>query len=413
MRRALLTTLMLVILTLAPAAAAAWNTTTSVPSSFRPNRNVTFTYTAQSSSAADLPLQWNVDLYTCQDANTNSQCESGEPQFTFHGRRALSVLAGQSATASWIVNLDQPEGAYRYQFRTFCANDPCATQPAGGAHDKSGALQLQYTNTWTRTILATTPTNVGSTQTVTYRMTSTSLDDRDLAGTAELYSRPADAAESPQGPKPYSANANTVVNVAWTGVSFPTIGIQRLRVSDTNAPDTTLDVIVRGVHLHAFQPRTTYDAGARFSLYFTLEGHGASPDPQGIVDDIVLVVKNASFTIAGASLRSDADGRAYANVTTAADHDFLTWNAQASGSWLSIAYDLTASGVVQLEAGPSVSTRENVTAIRENLTDLQLRGVHLDEIGSRNVWILSLRAVGAVALVLLLILLVIVVAIRV
>lgn len=404
----------LLLLGLVPTAQAAWTTSAGLPASFRPDRDVAFSYTATSNSATDLPLQWRVNLYTCQDIDADTWCEFTDAHRVDHGQRTISLVGGQSATVTWTVGLNSPVGSYRYHFDTGCINNPCpGTFQPGGVNNRTGAFQLAYTNTWARSILATTPTSAGSTQTVTYRMASTSLDDRDLAGTAELYTTPAGEPEESQGAKAYAANANSVLNVAWTGIAFPNIGTQRLRAADTNAADTTLDVVVRGVHLHALQPRAIYEAGARSSLYFTLEGHGASPDPQGIIDDIVLIVKNGAYTVANVTLRTEPEGRAYASVNTADDHDILTWTAQASGTWLSINYDLIASGVVQLEAGKTAEIRENVSAIRANLSDLQLRGVHLDELGSRNVWILSVRAVGAVALVLLLIVLVIVVAIRV
>ena len=301
----------LLLLTLAPTALAAWTTSTTVPASFRPDRDVTFTYTASSSSGTDLPVQWRIFLLTCQDANANTWCEATEPRYVDHGSQNLNLLGGQSGSVSWTVHLDQPEGTYRYHFSTGCINNPCAgVAPPGGAHNKTGSFQLAYTNTWTRQIIATNPTSAGTTQTVTYRMTSTSVDDRDLSGTAELHSRPAGGTETSAGAKPYSANANTVVNLGWPGIAFPTIGTQRLRVTDTNAADTTLDVTVRGVHLHAIQPRTTYVEGARVSLYFTLD-----IDPGFVQDEPFPIVLAARLTADRGEftclIRGMTDGRSY------------------------------------------------------------------------------------------------------
>ena len=411
--------LALLLLALVPTAQAAWTTNASVPASFRPNRDVTFTYTTTSSSAADLPLAWRVTLYTCQDADADTWCEFSDANRIDHGERTINIVGGQSSTVSWTVNLATAEGSYNYHFHTACLNNPCtgSFQP-GGAHNKTGSFQLAYTNTWTRQIIATTPTSQGTTQTVTYRMTSTSPNDRDLSGTATLFIDPPNPPESNLGHRAYTALANTVHNVQWANVAFLEIGTTRLRVSDTNAADTTLDVTVRGVHLHVTQPRATYAEGARFSLYFVLEGHGATPDPSGIANaDIALTVTNGSFPIYAATLRTDASGRAYANITAPADATRLEWRATTSGTWNGVTYSLLPEGTVGFAApvfaANHTALEENVTAIRQNLSDVQLKGVHLDETGARNVWILTLRAVGAVILVVLLILLVIAIAFRV
>lgn len=410
-------TLVIIALFLFPVAAQAagpWTTTATVPSSFRPNRSVTFTFTASSTSPTDLPVQWFVDLYTCADANGNGYCASNEPNYVAHGRKNLDATPGNSASASWSVSLAEPEGPRRYHFATACRSNPCLTEPGGEAYNKTGNFQLQFTNTWTRTILATNPTSVGSTQTIQYRIQSTSVDDRDLTGTARLYSTPATEVERDHGTRAISVLANQQQTLSWAGITFPTIGTQQLRVSDTTGPETLLNVTVRGVHLHSLQPRSEYEAGGTFSLYFTLEGHGSTPDPSPIPNnDIRIAVKSGSFGIGSGTLKTDANGRAYANVTTADDLDSITWTANASGTWLGIAFDLGQSGAIVLTPARHVNLEKNITAIRENLSEVQLKGVHLDDIGSQNVWMLSLRAVGAVTAVVLLILLVLIIAWRI
>lgn len=413
MRKAAIITTVFVLITLVPTVEAAWTSSVSVPASFRPSRTVTLSYTASSSSATDLPLQWRVTLSTCQDLDADTWCESTDANRVDHGERTLSIVGGGTQTVTWDVNLNSAEGAYRYHFHTTCTNNPCAGVAAGGAHNRTGAFQLAYTNTWTRTILATTPTSVGSTQTIQYRLQSTSMDDRDLTGVAQLYSSPPGQAERDHGARSISVLANQQQTLSWTGVTFPEIGMQRLRVTDTTGPASMMDVTVRGVHLHATQPRVQYEAGGTFGLYFTLEGHGSTPDPVPIANnDVRLSVKNGSFVVASATLRTDANGLAYANVTTADDLEALTWTATASGSWLGIAFDLSQSGIVTLTPSGHAGLGEDLTSIQQDLDEVQLKGVHLDEIGSRNAWMTSIRAAGAVLLVVLLILLVIVMTLR-
>lgn len=408
MRRVIaLSVLAVLLLALFPTAQAAWTTSASVPSSFRPTRLVAFSYTASSSSAGDLPLQYNVDLSTCQDANANGACESGEPHYVAHGRKPLSALAGQSGSVSWDVTLDKPEGAYRYHFRTTCANNPCTTQPAGGSNDKTGPFQLAYTNTWTRQVMTTNPTSAGAVQSVTYRLASTSPDDPDLAGAATLHTDSPASPETSLDAMPYSAPANTVALVTWAGVSFPDIGTHRLRVTDSEAPDTTLDVTVRGVHLHVEQPRAAYEEGARFSLYATLEGHGSSPDPSPVAGvEVTLALLRDAFPLHADTLVTDAEGRAYFAYSAPHDADELEWAATAKGAWNGIDYVLDERGTIRFAPrNDHASLEENVTAIRHNLSDVQLKGVHLDDVGARNVWMSALRASGAVALVLLFVIL--------
>ena len=403
--------LVLLLLAALPTAQATWTSSADVPSAFRPERTVTFSYTVQSSSGLDAPLQWHVRLTTCQDANSNTYCASNEPQYIDHGEKQVNLLAGQSATLTWSVNLAQPEGPYRYHFHTRCTNNPCTSEPPGGAHNETGTFELRYTNTWTRTILATSPTREGDIQAVQYKLQSTSLDDRDLSGTANLYSTPAGEPERDHGTQPFSVDANQQVTLSWPGIDFPNIGNQQLRVLDTTGPEMTLDVVVRGVHLHVVQPREAYTAGNTFGLYFTLEGHGDVSAPAPLENrKIVVSIQNGTFVVARQEITTDSSGQAYLSFQTAEDHANLTWQASASITWLGADYDAEANGTILLQ---SAAIADDVSAIRESLDELQLKGVHLDELGSRHVFLTSVRAVGAVALVIILVLLVIYVAIRV
>lgn len=413
-----LSLLAVLLLSLMPTVQAAWSTSVNVPASFRPERAVTFSYSVASSSGLDAPLAWRITLYTCQDTDGDTWCETSDASRVDHGDRTINLVGGQSATVSWTVNLAPPEGNYWYHFHTVCLNNPCtgSFQP-GGAHNRTGAFQLAYTNTWTRQIITANPTSQGSSQSVTYRMTSTSVNDRDLAGSAELASIPPSGVVALYPAKSYSAAAGSTQDVQWTSVTFPQIGTHMLEVADTEAATATLSVTVRGVHLHVTQPRAMYAEGARFSLYFTLEGHGASPDPAGIANaDIALTVTNGSFPILSTTLRTDASGRAYANITAPADAQRLNWRATTSGTWNGVTYSLLPEGVVDF--APMVLANhtvleENLTAIRENLSDVQLKGVHLDDVGARNLWMSILRGTGSVALVVLLVVLVIFIAFRV
>ena len=403
--------LALLLLAALPTAQAAWTSTANVPSAFRPERTVTFSYTVQSSSSLDTPFQGHVRLMTCQDENANGWCTTNEAQYVDHGEKLVNLLAGQSATLTWSVNLAQPEGSYRYHFVTRCSNNPCTSEPAGGGHNKTGAFDLRYTDTWTRTILATSPTRAGDTQTVQYEFKSTSPDDRDLAGTAQLYSTPEGEAERDHGAQAFAVDAGQQVTLSWPGIDFPNIGAQQLRTTDTAGPETTLDVVVRGLHLHTVQPRERYMAGNTFGLYFTLEGHGDTPDPTPLENrQISISIYNGTFLVARQVLTTDSSGQAYFSFQTAEDHANLTWQATASVSWLGADYDAQENGTILVQ---SAVIADDVSAIRESLDELQLKGVHLDELGSRHVFLTSVRAVGAVALVIILVLLVIYIAIRV
>ena len=403
--------LVLLLLMAIPTAQATWTSTANVPAAFRPDRTVSFSFTVQSGSGFDGSLQWQVRLVTCQDADVNTFCASGEPQYVDHGEKPVNLLAGQSATLTWNVILAQPEGAYRYHFHTRCSNNPCAGEPAGGAHNKTGSFHLRYTDTWTRTIFATSPTRADDTQTIQYELRSTSLDDRGLSGTAQLYSAPYGEQERDHGAQAFVVNAGQQVTLSWPGVDFPTVGTQQLRATDTTGADNTLEVEVRGVHLHVVQPRAHYTAGNTFGLYLTLEGHGATPDPDPIdKQQVHVTIYNGTFAVAHHTLLSDASGQAYLSFQTAEDHQNLTWQASATVTWLGADYDAEANGTILVQ---SADIADDVSAIRESLDELQFKGVHLDELGSRHVFLTSVRAVGAVALVIILVLLVIYIAIRV
>src|SRR5687767_2983298 len=99
------TLIAVLLLALVPTAQAAWTTSASVPASFRPERAVTFSYTATSSSAADLPLAWRVTLYTCQDTDGDAWCELADANRMDHGDRSINIVGGQTSTVTWTVNL--------------------------------------------------------------------------------------------------------------------------------------------------------------------------------------------------------------------------------------------------------------------------------------------------------------------
>ena len=403
--------ILLVALTLTPTAQAAWTTSVSVPASFRPERSVTFAYTAASSSSLDAPLRWTVTLYTCQDLDADGWCETTDANRINHGGRTLNTLGGNTQTATWGVTLASSEGTYHYHFHTACLDNPCTGIPPGGTHNKTGTFELRYTDTWTRTIIATTPVRAGDSQTVQYRLQSSSVDDRDLTGTAHLYSTPEGEAERDHGAQPFSVNAAQQVTLSWPSIDFPNVGTQRLRVEDSTNGETDMEVEVRGVHLHVVQPRAEYTAGNTFGLYATLEGHGATPDPDPIWNQQVTVtISNGTFVVARENLVTDSNGQAYLSFQTAEDHTNLTWEASASITWLGADYDAEANGTILVRGG---ALAQDVTAIRDSLDDLQLKGVHLDELGSRHLFLTSVRAAGAVSLVIILVLFVIYVAIRV
>lgn len=410
-RLAPLLAILLLAIALTPTAQAAWTTSASVPASFRPERSVTFAYTAESSSSLDGPLRWRVTLYTCQDIDADGWCEAADANRVEHGERTLNTLGGNTQTATWGVTLASPEGTYRYHFHTACLDNPCTGIASGGAHNKTGTFELRYTDTWTRTLIATTPVRAGDSQTVQYRLQSASVDDRDLTGDAQLYSTPEGDSERDHGAQPFSVNAGQQVTLSWPLIDFPNIGTQKLRITDSTDGEPTMDVEVRGVHLHVVQPRAEYIAGNVFGLYLTLEGHGATPDADPIENQQVTVtISNGTFVVAREALVTDSNGQAYLSFQTAEDHANLTWQASASVSWLGADYDAEANGTILVR---NAAIADDVSAIRESLAELQLKGVHLDELGSRHVFLTSVRAVGAVALVIILVLLVIYVAIRV
>lgn len=390
--------LALLLLQLVPFAEAAWTTTHTFPGSFRPNRTVTATYSVTSSSSFDLPIRWNVGLATCKDTTADGTCSPADTGYFVHQVHAVELLGGETTTRTFSVFLNAAEGTYTYSFIASCMDTPCTGQAVRPGDQKHGAFTLAYTNTWTRTISAPSPIAAGTTQTVTYTLRSTSVDDRDLTGTAELFAKPNGTAETTHGTRTYNVLANAQTVLSWTGVSFPTIGPQQLRVDDTSFPfDTWTNATVLGVHLHVTQPRETYAEGGRFSLYVRLEGHGAAPDPQGIANTIQLTFRNGTFILGTASLTTSATGESYATFQGAEDLAHVNWSASSTGTWNGIAYTVQANGTATFTSLGGGVLEDDVAAIRKGIETVQLEGVHLDELGSRNLLLTSARATAGVA----------------
>ena len=397
---------LLVLLALTPTVTAAWTTSAGVPATFRPDRTVSFTYTASSSSGLDLPIRWRVSLYTCQDLDADNWCEHTDAHRVDHGQQSFLVSAGATQSLTWSVSLSSPEGAYRYHYHVGCFDNPCTGQAPTASDNKTGAFQLAYTNSWKRTILAPAALRQGDAATIQYELRSTDPNDRDLSGMAQLYTTPNGEPERAHGPKTFAVNAGQTTTLSWAGISFPTVGPTEVRTTDTTGPDSTATIQVRAVHLHVATPRATYTAGNAFSLYLTLEGHGASPDPQPLDGRTIIVrIFNGTNLLASHTITTDWQGQAYVRHQTAEDDADLRWEASTSVSWLAGDYDLDENGTVRIEPASLAGIAENVTAIRENLSDVQLKGVHLDELGTRNVWMTAVRAAGAVALVIILVVL--------
>jgi hypothetical protein len=399
MRATPLVITLLVLLTLAPTVSAAWTTSANVPSSFRPGREVTFSYTASSSSGLDTPLRWRVTLYTCQDLDADNWCEPTDAYRVDHGPRQLTPAAASSQTVMWAVALNTPEGAYRYHFHLSCIDNPCIGPAPAAADNRTGAFQLAYADTWKRSIVAPATVRQGDIETIQYRLESTSPDDRDLTGTGQLHTTPAGHAERAHAQQAFTAVANQQTTIAWSGIDFPTYGTTTLRVTDTTGPETMEKVEVRAVHLHVTIPRASYTAGNAFSLYFTLEGHGAESDPEPLEGRTLIVrIANGTTLVRTTTLTTDWRGQAYLRHETTEDDSNLTWTASTSLTWLGGDYDIDEKGDILVAPASLAAIAENVTAIREAVEDVQLKGVHLDDVGARNLWITSLRAVGAVGL---------------
>lgn len=407
-------TLAALVLTLAaPLAAATWSSSESHPASFRPSRTVSFTYTASSNSATDITYSIGVTLHTCKDTSGDGHCDAADARLVSQPEQTATILGGQSRTFTFTFSLPEPEEPtmrFDYDIR-------CATQPnvCGGGNPlgagRQGNFALVYTNTWTRELLATSPIPSGNTQTVTYRLTSTSVDDRALAGTAELFSRPNGEPETSEGVRTVSAPQNAVTNIQWLGVEFKGVGVQRERLAHTEYPgnDLTRDVTVQGVHLHVLQPRSAYEQGEAFSLYFDLHGHGGSPDPSPLANVAITTTHaNGTYPLAETSVTTDATGLAVATFESAFDLTADAWTATATATFAGNTYTVEVEGLATFHppswAAPPGAV--NLTHVEEGIQRLEERGVHLNEIGIQNVerriaqggiLVLAALAIGALA----------------
>src|SRR5438552_66041 len=103
MRRAIILVLAFLAIgtMIADAPGNTWTTSTSVPSSFRPNRSVTFSYTATSTSVADLSIDWMVHVWTCTDSNVDNRCTAGDARLVDWTEKRFQANGGTSATVSW------------------------------------------------------------------------------------------------------------------------------------------------------------------------------------------------------------------------------------------------------------------------------------------------------------------------
>lgn len=376
----------------APTAAAAWSSSETHPASFRPGRTVVFSYTASSNSATDQTYSVAVQLHTCKDTNGDGRCALGDARLVSQPEQSATILGGGSQTFNFNVNLPEPEDPQmRFDYTVRCATGGSVCgggNPLGAG--RQGNFALVYTNTWLREIIATSPVPSGTTQTVTYRLTSTSVDDRPLAGTAELFSRPNGGAERSEGTKSVTAPPNAVTNVQWTGVSFTGVGPQRERVthSEYSGADLTRDVTVQGVHLHVLQPRSTYEQGEAFSLYFEIHGHGSTPDPSPISGaTITLRHRNGTYQLAQTTTTTDANGRAFATFLSPFDLTRDDWTATTTVTFVGNSYTVEASGTAlfQPPAFAVASPAVNLTSVEEGIRRLESEGVHLDEIGIQNI----------------------------
>lgn len=167
-------------------------------------------------------------------------------------------------------------------------------------------------------------------------------------------------------------------------------------------------------HLHATQTQQTHDAGSTIGLYFILERHDSTSKAEPVAGaNVRVAVLEDGFVLAHQTVVTDEQGRTFASVTIAPASGAAHWSANASGMWLDSPFEAAAQGVVTFSRPPHEVLAENITHVRNDLESIQLRGVHLDEVGSHNLWMTSLRATGAVAFVILLVLLVVHVAHRV
>lgn len=154
---------------------------------------------------------------------------------------------------------------------------------------------------------------------------------------------------------------------------------------------------------HTLAP--AYDPGARFTLGVLLLEDGA-PVPNAT---ITVTLSAETFTLYSSTLVTDASGHAFVILDPPADVTNLTYEATWTASNASV---LRAAGTVVFRdrVGELLTEAANTS---EQFADVRLKGVHLDELGSRHIFLASVRAAGTVALVILLVLFVIYVAIRV
>lgn len=378
------------------AAGNTWTTSVGVPSSLRPNRAVTFTYTATSSSSLDLNVAWSVDLLTCVDTNGDGLCTSGtDASYHDFGAKALNVNAGSSGSVTWTVNLADPTGPHAYNFNPTCAT-PCVGQAPVTGDTKRGAFQLAYTNTWTRTITVPAFVPNGTTAAVTYKLASTSPDDQDLDGTAQLYSTPNGSAERVESAQLISVVANAQQTLSWPFVAFAPMGRQQERMADSTTTTQAFgNATVLAVQLNTTVPRAVYTSGDAFGMYVALTGRGATLEWQPLQANIQIIVRNQTFVLANTTIRTDANGTAYLGFQPAVDLAEINWTSNTTVTWNGLAFAPVTNGTIDFApaAFPTLDL-SNVTALRGDVANLSFNGTHLDTLGTHNL----LLEVGRVVL---------------
>lgn len=399
------------VLALAGAAQATWTDTLTGPTSFKPGREVTFTFTASSNSAADTQTSWAISFRGCRDANGDNQCQNSEPRY--HADVIpdppgnLVVAGGASGSKAFTVTFADPEEddllVHVFVGCTTTANGVCVGSrppppPCGQADTcayRQTLVDVRYTNTWTRDLLFTSPVKHGTTQNVQYRLTSTSVNDRDLTGTANLYSTPPGKPERDEGAKSVPCTANTVCTFTWTNVLFEGPGLLKEEVRGTNfAAPYAEHVEVRDVHNHQDPTDRKPPEGTTVGILVLIEGHGATTVPRAGVA-VTTTYKVDGVEVLTKTGTTDATGRAYWTVQFGSGVLDVDWTSTATTTWDGTSYTATANGHLEFEAVSTRAIQENVTALRADVREIKTAGVGLSTEGLSNLLNHGVRALAA------------------
>lgn len=153
------------------------------------------------------------------------------------------------------------------------------------------------------------------------------------------------------------------------------------------------------LHLHVGPPEGEVPHGGPIGFYFHVEAHGSMPGPVPNAT-ILLTVHHDAYVTDALSLTTNAEGRAFARIHATTDQINLTWNATARGTHEGEAFELHENGTLYLRGSHDDLTRR-VDVLQGAVDRVRFEGVHLDDLGSRNLSLAMARGIGILLAILL------------